>query len=329
MSKFNKKAKVNNNQGGGGSNISAEEWSEWNDYLESVVNEATNDGEDMNQVCFISGIIDSGTQPAQKPYTVYDEAEEGSPESHKQSKLLEADFGCYVEDGKFYIPNKPMDSVLLLVDFPEVMVDYNKHPSVKDGNGEVKPYRALLAGERDGVAQVTYLTPREQGYSSKSRIAKLSKATGCTKGNPSKDFDIGELLGQPFTMDIECSRGGNENQFLNIKVSNPSSKHKAIPVPEHNVEPFGIMMDGGNEEKDLIQIAYKRAIINRLEMAEEWENSELKKELEALKEKKASDKASENPSEKTSTKSKAKASPKKEKPVEEPTELDFDDDIPF
>lgn len=328
---FKKKAQVPKQSSNQESNI---DWEGFNNHVYEAIMEATDNGENTNQVCFISGIVDTGKQPPLEPYTVYDLAEEGTELAAKQQKLLDADFGCYVEDGKLYIPEKPVDSVVFFVDFPDIKINYSKY--FGDGTEEPKPYRELLAGEWDKVATYTALMPDTSGYGGKSRISKLAKATGVTKGNPPADFDVGELLGQPFTMDIEVNRGGDKGQYVNVRVSNPSSKHKAIPVPEHDVVPFGVMMNGGNDEEAIKQIYRKSTLLRRLEMAEEWETSDLKKEIEAMVAKNTSSEVSgkDNSSnqggssskqEKPPTKAPVKTKTKKEEPVTE----DGQDDIPF
>lgn len=299
------------------------DWAAFNQHVYDAIMEATDNGENTNQVCFISGIVDTGTQPSLEPYTVYK-----WEDSEQQNKLLNADFGCYVEDDNFYIPNKPVDSVAFFVDFPEVQIDYSKF--FGDGSEGTKPYRTLLAGEWDGVAQYTALSPDKDGYGGKSRVSKLAKATGVTKGNPPADFDIGELLGQPFTMDIEAKKGGDQGQFLNVKVSNPSSKHKAIPVPEHDVVPFGVMMNGDNDEDAVKQIYRKSALLKRLELAEEWLESDLKKQIEALQTSQQGDN-SKSPTKEEKAPKKATQKPKKASEPGEPegNSGSFDDDIPF
>lgn len=305
---------------------SRENWDAFYAHVEDVIRDVTEDGDSKNQVCFISGIVDTGTQtkePEDK-YTIYD-----WEDSERQHKLIAADFGCYEKEGKFYIPNKPEknDSITLYVDFPSIVVDYG----ILDGSGVPRflPYRELLAGEWEGIATHTALSSK--GYGGKSRVNALAKATGLHKsGDLSGSFDVGQLLGLPFTMDIITNRGGDKQQYVNVKISNPSSKHKAIPVPEHDVEPFGIMMTGGNNPDDLKYI--RKAVLRRLELADEWEDSELKKELEAVKG--GSSKEEEAPTKveaKAPAKTPAKAAPKKAPAKEAPPfEVDEEDeDDPF
>ena len=174
-------------------------------------------------------------------------------------------------------------------------------------------------GEWDNIAQITQLTPSSSGYGSKSRISKLAKATGCTKGLPTEDFDIGELLGKPFTMDITATTGGDKGQYLNIKVSNIASKHKAIPVPEHSVVPFGVSFEGGNDEEAVKQVARKGPILRRLELAEGWGESGLSEDIKAYLDKGSSGSSTPQPEEDNT--------PEPEPEAEEGDS--FDDDLPF
>ena len=318
---FSKKGKVS--QESAPSNHPQVDWSAYNAHILEKVLEATDNGDSKNQVCFISGVVDTGTQPAIEPYTVYDADIEGGANYEKQQKLISADFGCFIENGKFHIPQKPVDSVVFFVDFPEILIDYGKF--FGDGDSEPKPYRTLLAGEWDGVATYTSLQPSSEGYGGKSRISVLAKATGCTKGNPPSNFDIAELLGKPFTMDVAASTGGDKNQYVNIRVSSPSSKHKAIPFPDHTVTPFGVGMNSENSDEAIKQIFRKSSLLARLALAEEWETSKLKAQIAAMK----GDTNSESETSESQPEPKA---PTKAK-VETVTEVDpfnpFDDDIPY
>lgn len=329
---FRKVAK-DRQSGGTGPTI---DWSAFNDHLEAQIDAAIEE-EGANQVCILSGIIDAGTQPPNEEYSEYDYVGD-----ERQEKLLANDkVDCYVENGKFYKANRPVDSVVFLVDFPGIMINYGQFLS-KDQEDDWRPYRAVIGGEFKGIAAVTSISPSEEdGYGAKSRVYKLAKAMGLfTKTNPPADFDLGELLGGVFTMDVEVKRGGDQNQYLNIVTKNIGAKNKRLPVPDNDIVPFGIMMDGGNDPDTLKLI--KKSVMKRLEMASEWEESELKKEIEAAaearKEEAKANKDDAPAKAKDATKAKA-ASQKAKKPasskpkqakqeVAEP-EADFDDDIPF
>lgn len=314
MSKFKKKAKV---QTGGGSSISNEDWKKWNDYVYDCVQEATEDGDEPLQPCFISGIVDSGTQSPAEAEREYD-----WEDTDQQNKLIKVGVGR-VEGDKFYVKNRDNDTIVMTVDFPTVMIDYAKHPASDSDEEDLKPYRALLAGDWDGAATPIALNPADDGYNAKSRIAKLAKATGIVKkGKVPKDFDLGELLGGEFMMNI-TAEWSEDDKFMNVRTADPTAKPKAIPMPEHNIEPFAVMMDGDNEEEDLKQVNGK--ILKRLQLAKEWDDSELKKELEKMGRLSGS-----NDNEESSDKKPAKKVTKPSKVEQEPDEdLADESDNPF
>ena len=318
---YSKKATpVDNNYSENTSNI---DWAAFNQHLLEVVNESIKK-EGKNQVCILSGIVDSGKQYPQDKYTTYP-SDENDP---RQKKLLDANFGCFHEDGKFHIPQKPADSVIFFVDFPSILVNYGKFFS-ESGEDDFKPYRTLLAGEWEKIAQVTVLSPDpEEGYGPLSRIHKIANAIGLVDGNPPTDFDIGSLLGGVFTMDISAEQN---DTFVNIRVKNVGTKHQAIPVPEYTGVPFGISWEGGNDSEALDQVKRKKVIRKRLEMATDYEGSGLQKELEALSD------TNNSPHSDNKGEGNTQATPEREAPTQEYMGsegvsnggIDFGDDIPF
>ncbi len=287
MSKFNKKA----SKGTGGSDV---DWDAYNDHLLEQIGD-----EVENHVAIVSGLIDLGVQ--ERP----DYVEEYTG-TKKQEKAIK-DGRSYVrenEDGEEEIVTelKPVDQVAIFADFPEIMINYGKFFS-KDGEDDWKPYRHLITGtfwnkaDRKMYAKGVSLScsPNDKAkggwaYDPKSTISKLAVATGSAKSPVEQDFDIGELLGGVFSMDLVAEES-KDGKHINIKANNPSKKHKTVKVPEYDIEPMGIMLDGDNDEEDLKQL--RPAIINTLELAEGWATSGLKEELDNLKdsssEKKGSD----------------------------------------
>ena len=288
-------------------------------HLEEQFNEAIEE-EGSNLVCYLAGIIDAGTQPDDEEYTIYDWKDD-----ERQNNLIEKDFGCFVKDGKFHIPNRPTESVIFLVDFPDIMVNYG----LLFGSGEDNylPYRALLAGDWENKASITRLTPKsDTGYSDRSSVSKLAKAMGLVKsGTPSEDFELGELLGGVFMMQVEGQRGIKDDRYFNIKVKEITAKPKKTLAPEYDLEPFGIML---NEENDVELLKFLNPkVVNRLELAEEWEESMLKKQLEEYKASKGG--SSDKPKAKPEPKKKASSGPKKIEAQQPEPDGEEDDGIPF
>lgn len=302
------------------------DWNAFNEHLAERVQEAI-DENGTNMVCFVSMLIDSGTQPPQEPYREYN-----WEDSEQQNRLLDnPKVDCYVEGDKFYIANRPNDSIVIAVDFPSIMVDYGKF--FNDGKSEERPYRHLIADEYQGVAGYTSYQPSSDGFSPLSAVSKIAKATGAFKGKgkvPS-DFDIGDVLGLPFTMDIETNPTNKDGKiYANVKAKNPSAKHKAIPVPEHDIEPCVVFMNDDNDEEALKTIRY--SVIKRLEMAQEWSDSKLKAQLEALGKLGNSSQSSqedESEEEAPAPKKLATKKPVAKKPEPQEDESDEDDDNPF
>lgn len=320
MSKFKKVAKV---QQGGGSTIDPSEWKAWNEYVYDRIQEVTEDGDEPSQVCFISGICDTGMQEPREEYREYP-----WKDTEQQNKLLKLDGVAYRDGDKFYVKNRHNDTVVMTVDYPTIMIDYSKHPASDSEEEDLRPLRQLLSGDfkpkgaTASLATPVNLTPSKDGFDPKSKIAQLCKATGVKKGKVPADFNIGELMGVPFMSEITAA-WSEDGVWMNPKVGAITSKPKVIPVPEHNIEPFAVMMDGDNDEEDLKQLS--RPVIERLKMAQGFDESPLKKELEKL------GKLGASPSTDSGSDDKPKKSISKPSKVEqEPDEeLGDDDENPF
>lgn len=168
------------------------DWEGFNNHLAERVQQAI-DENGPNMVCFVSLLVDSGIQPPLEKYREYE-----WEDSEQQNKLLSnPKVDCYVEGKTFYIVNRPSDSIIMAVDFPSIMVDYGFY--FNNGESEERPYRHLLAGIWEGVAQYTSYQPAADGFSPLSMVSKVAKATGAFKGKGKvpAGFDIGDVLGLP------------------------------------------------------------------------------------------------------------------------------------
>lgn len=274
MSKFSKKA--SDRSSGGSSNV---DWDGFNDHLLEQIGE-----EEENRIAILSGLIDLGVQ--ERP----DYVEEYTGTKKQEAALKAGTSHLDEEEENIITPLKPTEQIAIMADFPEIMVNYGKFFS-KDGEDDWKPYRHLITNEwwdkgaREKLAKGVSLSCKPDdkadsgwAYDRKSTISKLAVATGVVPKAPvDQNFDIGELLGGVFTMDVSAEEDG---KYVNIKVKNISKKHDKIPVPDHDVVPFGVMLEGGNDEEDLKQI--RASVKNTLKRAKGWETSGLKAELDAL-----------------------------------------------
>lgn len=283
---FSKKASK-----GSSSNVSNVDWDAFNEHLLEQIGE-----EVESRVGIISGIIDLGVQPRPDYVEEYTGTKKQDAQLKSGRSYLDAD------EENIITELKPVDQVAIFVDFPEIMINYGEF--FNDGEDDWKPYRHLITGENwdkqenkmfaKGVSlscKPDDKAPSGWGYDRKSTISKLAIGSGVIKRAPvDQNFDIADLMNGVITMDLVAEESG---KYVNIKATNISSKHPAIPVPEHDIECFGIGLDGDNDADTLKFI--RASIRNTLERAQGWETSGLKAELDAQE--KAATKASEDSTE--------------------------------
>jgi hypothetical protein len=321
------------------------DWDEFNEHLLEQIGE-----ESESQVAILSGIMDLGIQ--ERP-----DHEEDYKGSTEQDKSISEGRSYLTEDETLIItPAKAVDSVALYADFPDVLVNYGKFFS-KDEEDEWRPYRHLITNTWwDPVAKLMVAkgaalscrpnpkAPSGWAFDPKSTISKLATCTGAVpKGPVDQEFELGDLLGGVFVMDLQAVR---DKKYINVKALNIGTKHKAIPSPEYDLEPFGVSWKGGNDDSSLQQV--RANIKSTMERALNWPDSKLKIEFEeyekANKEAKADssegepEETEEPIAEKTTKKappkkavaSGKKAPPKKAAPKKTPDpEPEEDEDCPF
>lgn len=325
----------------GGSNV---DWDAYTKHLIEVIGTET-----KSQVFRISGLVDLGEQERKPFEEPYDEGKKEhiealSPEDKRGAKVV---IGKHPKTGAqcemISIPQRPAQQVAIVLDYPEIMVNYGKFFGKED---EFKPYREVYGGtfrlQGEGVnilARGISLNcmkepkaPSGYAYSKLNMISKFATAIGKNPtGTLDQDFDLGELIGGVgvITTGLKVTEKG-EKVYANFWAKDPSPKHEMIPVPEINVPMFGISFQGGNDPEMLKQLnAPTKETIKR---AINYEGSAIQKELEALEGAKAA-----NQGVSTTTADKAPSNAP-EKPTEAVTTAkveastdfdDFDDDFSF
>lgn len=236
-----------------------------------------------NRIGIISGIIDLGVQ---KP----DDFVEDFKDTKDQNKAIEEGRSkLETREGKQVLvtEQKPCQQIAISVDFPEVMIDYGKFFN-EDGASDEKPYRHILNGEwwdkhnKEMILAKGYnlkcrpddKVPSGWAYDSKNTISKLANAAGLVDGSVDQNFDLGSLLGQVVMFDLKAVKN---DKFVNIKCINPSSKHEAIPVPEHNVQPYGVRFDIQNDPEVLKQL--RNSVVNTMKRSSTFAGSPLEAQL--------------------------------------------------
>jgi hypothetical protein len=285
------------------SNSSNIDWEGFNAHLVEAIGKA------RSRLARVVGIGDLGKQPRPNFKEKYDAT---NPKHIAAIK----DKGATVQIGEYYADNKkqngeyistPMtanDQVSILVDFPEVMINYGKF---LDDSGEDRflPYRTPVMGEwwdktlgEKGmmVAKGIGLScaPNKKaasgwGYSPNNTIAKLAMNCVDKDGNPiytgeavDQDFDIGELMGGicTYTLGAVLHESGGKKYF-NQTLKDCAPKHEAIPVPDVPLELFGLSYEGGNDVKALEAFSKFNPIMNTLTLGENYDKSGLKADFDA------------------------------------------------
>lgn len=124
-------------------------------------------------------------------------------------------------------PSYPQNEFGVAVDFPQVMVDFSKHPSSKNEQPDLRPLRVSLNGSfhSDYFKTITF----DGGFkpvSDKNLIYKICSAAGKEKQLIESGFDIGVAAESicNFTVRMDLSENKETGRlYLNVTASKPSA----------------------------------------------------------------------------------------------------------
>lgn len=237
------------------SNITEDQWKAWEEYQNSLlgVDEEPVTGKSgvyqrsKSAVGILNFIMDMGYQPQSDGQ--YDTKvaiptgdEEYSPEEieYKQ-KYPNADFIWVQENGhrkrKQTSPNNPQQEYAFFFDFPEIMVDWTKHPDERMHKLGQKPLRVSYNGRFGKTGSLVFqrtlnFSPdrKTKTLSSKNAIAKIADKLGVSKAFEQSGYDFGVLAGKAckWTL-IRERRVSGDKQFINWSIKDP------VKVEEINV----------------------------------------------------------------------------------------------
>ena len=290
----------------------------------------------------IAGLYDVGVQPqpdAQYPsdLTAAEEAEEIS----KDPTVRFEDLKDYQDGGKVkrykLKPVKPAQSVVLAIDFPDVIVDKGKY----FGNSDPKPLRLLLGGEftpsggKTIAARPLALTLRKNDKTNNQwsfpfnhTLYKMAVAAKLiNQGEPFVPNDIDKLVGKALQFKAQVFL--NDGKYYTEKCAFAASLSRGQVVPEYDYSlTHMIQFNADNSDEYLKQL--RASVKNTMRNASDFETSKIKDQIgeafvkgDAPKETQAKVEEKVKTPVKTSTKVKA----------ETVTEADpfnpFDDDVPY
>ena len=295
---------------------------------------------------------------------------EGYSEAEKAHVAKYPDNYFKTVDGKRlqFKPERPTQEVAIYVDFPKLLEDYSQHPNDKLHEMGKQPLRICLNGYFkdnnrgfEGFARQFKFAPHWQTgkLSPNSPISKLAKSLGVSAEFESSGYDFDKLGEGAAFFEIVCTK---RNGYINFEIKSHSEIidievgdqviTRESQIPEI-ATPFKTLMinQESYEDKGLVEwINYKRelkAVLPKMKSFQpnaikspdfwlgcDWENTNLKKELDSLS-------GSSQTSQQSSSSSEGNQSSEESKPVQEASgeqkedskpsgpmspPIDFDDD---
>jgi hypothetical protein len=292
------------------------DWSAMNKYVVE-----TADLQDKATIAgYIVGLVDLGTQEqpdSENPFT-------GSAED--EAKLIAEKPATYFKDGidpntkkpcrLICWPNKPIQSVAVAVEFPDIMIDKGQF----FGESNPQPLRMWLGDTfyiPDSGMVVARPTPLRQNtklgdwsFDVKHLFYKMAVASKIIKqGECFIPNDIDKLLGKAFlfSAQIFMRKGKDGKEYFTEKVAFSSGLMKGQATPEIINEPFSIGFYEDNSKESLKQL--RNHVINTIKRAHNYEGSKIKEQLEDGKKQGQQESAPAPAPVRTEAKTKPKAKP--------------------
>lgn len=336
--KANSEAVMQQSSGtGGGSQATDAQWQDWNTYYFGLIDasekQATRkdgsvvEGKVVKKVAatgILNFIVDVGTQP--QPDSSYDSkvappqnGEENSAEELEHIKKYPNNY-YFWEDGKRRQgkPERPRQEYLFGYDFPEIMVDWTKHPIEDLHKLGTKPLRVTYNGSFTQGGAIHFgktlrFDPHWQTgkISANSPLYKIADKSRLATEFEESGYDLGVLVQSACKWDLSMSRTEKDGKtYYNTDIKNPTeiTEVKAggmtitveQQIPECDVPFTGVLMNGGEYPDDAMDMVLsKRELMavlpravqfqpNAQKAADFWlgtafEGSDLQKALEARK----------------------------------------------
>lgn len=330
------------NEGSSGSTI------DWNALNEYVV-ETAGLQEKETLVGVVSMIVDLGTQEQEEGQAIFTGDEDDEAAEIKKNP------GTYFEDGQDpqtkkkvrykKWPQKPVQSVAVAVDFPEIMLNKGQF----FGEDNEKPLRLWLGGQffiKDVGMVVGRPTPLkvnkslgEWSFDKKHLFYKMAAASKFVNASKDEVFlpkDIDKLLGEAYQFEAQVFfRENDGKQYYTENAKFVSALGRGQAAPEAKTEYHLVQFNQENSEEALSEL--RNHVKNTIKRASNYEGSKIQEQLEALEKKQANsqkdtpqdtDSADDGEGNAVKVPEKAKVAPKPKK-AKPPVDDDLDDDIPF
>lgn len=282
----------------GGSDITEDQWKEWNDYLYSLTDaeEVAVEGKKgrfvkkHSAVGVLNFIMDMGFQPQKDSEydtkcAVPEEGQENSEEELARIEKWPTNYFRWV-DGKRkqYSPNRPEQEYAFFYDFPEIVVDWTKHPKEDMHKLGTKPLRISYNGRFGKTDSLVFnrtlpfrIDYKTKVLSSKNPIAKIANSSGVAKEFTDSGYDLGVLASSACMWEIEFGRNVSGDRtfynttlkghsaILDVKVGGKVVATREDQIPTCDVEFVGVPLNDESFEYSEDTLGY---IKNRKELIE-------------------------------------------------------------
>ena len=281
------------------------QWEAWNEYYFNLldaqeVSVKNRDGEvvagktvkKVTEVGLLKFIVDLGTQPQED--SLYDSkvappqnGEDLSPE--EQAHIAKYPNNYFIwENGKRMQgkPERPTQEYAFFYDFPNIMVDWTKHPIEALHHLGNKPLRVSYNGvfSRGGVwylGKHLRLNPHWKTgvLSPKNPIAKIANKSGLSQEFENEKYDLGVLADSACKWELSIEKYVNgDRSYYNERIKDPAeiTEVKAgnvtitveQQIPECDVEFMGVLMNGMEYTPEMLEIiSHRRELMSVLPMS--------------------------------------------------------------
>lgn len=299
----------------------------------------------------VSGIIDLGTQAQEDAAVVFTGDEDDEAAEIKKNPNTYFEDGPDPQNPKKEVrlkrwPQKPIQSVAVAVDFPDIMIDKGQFFGATEP--DPKPLRLYLGGSfyipevgmvvgRPTPLKVTKNTKDQWSFNKKHlfyNMAAAAKLIDASKDDVFLPKDIDKLLGRAFNFEAQVYfRESKGKSYYTEYIKFVGALGRGQKAPEGEVSKLLIQFNQENSPEDLKEL--RNHVKNTIKRASNYEGSKIQKQLDSLYENQDTPQDEENDSAdmgdgvevKVPERAKTTATKPKAKKVVEPD--DAGDEVPF
>lgn len=284
--------------------ITNEEWQEWNEYLHNITTATevslgdNKHKKSKTEVGILNLMIEAGHIPQDDAQydtrcALPDDEEENSPEELELIEKFPSNYFQWVDEKgkrkrKHCRPQHPEQELILCIDFPEIVVDYSKHPGSDETSPDIKPLRVSLNGKfKNTFARHIILRVDRSGKMSfKNIMYKIAEKSGKLQEFIDSKYDPGILAGTACKWTIEFNRNvSGDATYYHLSAIDPVAiepmtfKGEKISVedqiPKCDVPFTGIMLNGGDYSEGVLK-NIRREFLNVMKTGKSFKPSPVK-----------------------------------------------------